>query len=231
MIAGGAIPFHILQKVQEFMPNAVLSAGYGCSELASCCCTGKVTAPNGNGHVRENYEIRIIDEDGKNLGVGEMGEVVVKRPQNWLGYLGNEEATKSIWIDNYIHTGDIGYFDEEETLFIVDRKKEILKYKNFHYSPNEIEQVILELPDVIDVSVCGIPDLIMTDLPAAAIVKKKNSTLSEKDVYDHVAGRMADFKHLRGGVYFVDTVPKTASGKTLKRIVKNILIKLYEARN
>ncbi|KAL5276276.1 hypothetical protein ACFFRR_001858 [Megaselia abdita] len=231
ILAGGAIPFHILQKVKQFMPNAIISGGYGCSELAACCTTGEVKAPNANGHVRENHEITIIDDDGNNLGVGDTGEIVVKRPTNWLGYHGNEEATKGIWINGCIYTGDLGYFDENETLFVVDRKKEILKYKNFHYSPNEIEQVILELPEVVEVSVVGIPDLIMTDLPAAAVVKKENSFLSEKDIYDHVARKMVDFKHLRGGVYFVDAVPKTASGKNLRRIVKEMLTKLYNAKN
>lgn len=230
LLAGSAIPFHVLQKIKEYFPNTIFSAGYGCSELGSCCCTGEVTAPNSNGHVRENYQIKIVDEDGNNLGVGETGEIVVKRPFPWLGYKGNPEASKDTYIDGQIFMGDLGYFDENGTLFVIDRKKDILKYKNFQYSPNEIEQVILELPDVVEVSVCGIPDLIATDLPAAAVVIREGSQLTESDVYNYVAKRMVEFKHLHGGVYFIDLVPKTVSGKNLRRVVKEKLTKLYDAR-
>lgn len=205
-------------------------AGYGCSELGSCCTSGEITAPNANGHVRENYELKIIDEQSNNLGVWETGEIVVKRPTPWLGYFGNDAATDHIWSDGQLLTGDLGYFDEKGTLYIVGRKKYIMKYQGFQYSPNEIEQVILELSDVVEVCVCGIPDFISIDLPAAAVVKKNGSSLSENEISEYVHRKMPVYKQLHGGVYFMDEIPKTVNGKSLRKVVKEKLINLHAAR-
>lgn len=222
---GSAVSFSALTAIQDYFPNSVIKVVYGMTEISSACVTGIAKGPGDNGGLRTNHVIRIVDDNGDNLGPNETGEIVIKSIFKWDGYYGNPEATQETYRDGWIFSGDLGYFDEEGSLFIVDRKKDILKYKNFHYTPSEIEQVIMELPDVVEVCVFGYPDEVATDLPAAAIVRVERSTLKESDVYEHVAKRMTDYKQLRGGVFFVDSIPKTASGKNLRKSVKDMLVK------
>lgn len=226
VVGGSAVPFPVIEKVRKAIPNCDITVMYGTTELGGPCTSGLPISPNANGRVKENTKMKIVDEDGNKLGVGEIGEILVQTPYKWNGYYGDKEATLKSIDDGWYKSGDLGFFDADGILFVVDRKKEILKYQNFHYFPTEIELVIQELPDVVEVCVCGLPDLIMTDLPAAVVVKKPGSTLCEKKVMDHVACRMDHYKHLRGGVYFVDKIPKTISGKNVRKEVKNLVIQL-----
>ena len=99
-----------------------------------------------------------------------------------------------------------------------------------HYYPNEIENIIHQIPGVVEVCVCGLPDIICIDLPAAMVVKSAGSNLSEENIFDHVADKMSDIKKLRGGVYFVDEIPKNSSGKYLRKTVKEMVIKLSKTK-
>jgi 4-coumarate--CoA ligase len=118
------------------------------------------------------------------------------------------------------------------TLFIIDRKKEVMKYKGYHVNPSEIENVIEKIDGVEIVSVVGIPDDIATNLSAAVIQKRPGyNNLTEKFIVDFVADNMAVQKHLHGGVFFVDDFPKTASGKIQKRFVKDIVINRMNKNN
>lgn len=233
LCGGSAVPAIIAKKMETYLPNGQVNVGYGMTEVAGVVTLEHSMRKRGSvGQVVFNIKIKIIDENGKNLGINEDGEILIKTSANCLGYYGNEKATKDlIDEDGWIHSGDIGHFDNEGFLFITDRKKEILKYKNFHFYPTEIEHVIRQIPDVVDVCVCGIPDVVATDLPAAAIIRKDNSKLTTDDVYNFVANKMAHFKHLYGGVYFFESLPMTPSGKVQRRKVRDILEKLYNRVN
>lgn len=227
-VGGSAVPFPVIEKVRKIMANCSIRVGYGMTEICGACSYGVPAGPNANGYVKENTKVKIVDDDGNKLGVGETGEIIIKTIFSWNGYYGNNKATlEAIDDDGWIKSGDLGFFDADGNLFVVDRKKDILKFQNFHYFPTEIELVIQELPDVVEVCVCGLPDLVMTDLPAAMVVKKQESSMIEKDIIDYVAGKMAHFKYLRGGVYFVNEIPKTASGKNVRRMVKDLVVELY----
>lgn len=202
--------------------------GYGITEIGggvSVNLTGKkcsvgVTVPN--------VDVKIISEEGVSLGIGQDGEICVKSIFSFIGYYGDENETKSILdTEGWLHTGDIGHFDNDGNLYLVDRKKDILKYKGYQISPTEIEGLIGQNSGVSVVSVVGIPDEIATDLPAAVIVRK-NSNVTEEEIFDLVAKNMSDFKKLRGGVYFVDSIPMTISGKIQKNKVKDIAIHLFK---
>uniref|UniRef100_T1GAU3 AMP-binding enzyme C-terminal domain-containing protein n=1 Tax=Megaselia scalaris TaxID=36166 RepID=T1GAU3_MEGSC len=104
-----------------------------------------------------------------------------------------------------------------------------MKSKGFHVSPSEIESLIVKIPEVQEVSVCGIPDVMTINLPAALVVKKQGTMLSEDTVKDYVAERMPHFKHLSGGVYFVDSLPRTASGKVIRKMVQEHAVKHYRS--
>uniref|UniRef100_T1H1B7 AMP-binding enzyme C-terminal domain-containing protein n=1 Tax=Megaselia scalaris TaxID=36166 RepID=T1H1B7_MEGSC len=104
----------------------------------------------------------------------------------------------------------------------IDRIKEIMKSKGYHISPSEIEELVLEIPEVADICVVGIPDVVTINLPAALVIRKNGSTLSQEAIQKYVADKMPHYKHLTGGVYFVDSLPRTPSGKILRRKAKEI---------
>lgn len=128
--------------------------------------------------------------------------------------------------NGWLHTGDIARVDEDGLVYIVDRKKDIIKYAGYQISPTEIETVILKVPGVVAVCVTGIP-VPGNDLPVALVVKALDSELTEEMIIDTVAESMVDFKHLRGGAYFVNAFPMTPSGKILRRKCRDIAVELY----
>ncbi|XP_037936533.1 4-coumarate--CoA ligase-like 7 [Teleopsis dalmanni] len=230
LCGGSALPYSLVDKIKLHIPNAVLLSGYGMSEVCGCIALGKVSSNGTTGQVAVNCKLKIIDDAGMSLPPGEVGEICIRTQFTWKGYYNNQDATDAIYTkDGWIYSGDMGYMSENGNLFIVDRKKDILKYNNFHFFPTEIESIIAEIEDVCEVCVCGIPDIVSSHLPAAAIVKKPNSHLTEQEVYDYVAKKMVHFKHLRGGVYFMDELSKTASGKNVRRKITEICEELHNA--
>lgn len=128
-------------------------------------------------------------------------------------------------------TGDIGFIDEAGRIFIIDRKKEVMKCKGYQVNPSEIENVIESIEGVEFVSVVGIPDPNATNLPAAVVVKRAEfDDLTEQFIIDFVAEKLPEYKQLLGGAHFVDELPMTPSGKIQKRFVKVIAIREYKEK-
>jgi acyl-CoA synthetase (AMP-forming)/AMP-acid ligase II len=165
-----------------------------------------------------NTECKIIDlETGAPLGPGEKGEVCVRGPQVMIGYLNNPEATaQTIDSDGWLHTGDIGYADEDGHFFIVDRAKELIKYKGLQVAPAELEAVLLSHPSVADAAVIPYPDDEAGEVPKGIVVLKEPT--APDVLLDFVAERVAPFKRIRH-IEFVDKIPKSASGKILRRVL------------
>ncbi|TMW49712.1 hypothetical protein DOY81_005201 [Sarcophaga bullata] len=217
-LAGSPLPYKLVEKLKKYVPDASILNVYGQTEISGSVALGLAIEDGYVGQLNSNIEVKIIDDDNKNLGPGEVGEICSRTYFHWPGYYDNPKATNDVYdSEKWIHSGDLGYFNEKGDLYVIDRKKDILKYNNYHFSPSEIEAVILELSDVVEVCVFGVPDIVFTFLPAAAIVKLPGSSLTGEKVSEHVKERMAHFKQLRGGVYFVNELPKTASGKMLRR--------------
>ena len=148
---------------------------------------------------------------------------------NFKGYYNNEEASRNaLDSDGYIKTGDIGFFNDDGVLFIIDRKKEIFKYRGFHVNPSEIENLIYSIQGVKIVTVVALPDLYRTSMAAAAIVKNLNSPLTTDEVLEFVTSQLPAYKHLHGGTFFFDELPMTPNGKILKREVKEKILKIIE---
>ena len=164
-------------------------------------------------------EGKIVDPvTGADLPYTQEGELLVRGPQIMRGYLHNEEATKAtIRPDGWLHTGDIGYFDSHGWLYITDRSKELIKYKGFQVPPAELEAIIASMKEVKDVIVIPVLDEEAGEIPRAYVVKQEAS-LTEGDVEKFVYDKVAPHKRLRGGVRFCDSVPKSASGKLLRRV-------------
>ncbi|EFA06717.1 Luciferin 4-monooxygenase-like Protein [Tribolium castaneum] len=178
-----------------------------------------------SGKVATYMKCKIRDpETGKSLGPGKVGELCFKGPMVMPGYYNNEEATRnSFTSDGWLLTGDLGYYDQDEYFYIVDRLKELIKYKGFQVAPAELEAVILSHPKVQDVGVVGLPDESSGELPVAFVVKKPGANLTEKEIIDFVAGKVSSQKRLRGGVIFVPAIPKNPSGKILRRELRKML--------
>ena len=133
------------------------------------------------------------------------------------GYLNNEEATReTVDEDGWLHTGDLAQIDSRGLVYIVDRLKELIKYKGYQVPPAELEAVLLSHPDIADAAVVGALDDDGEEVPKAFVVTQKGSELTESDVMEFVAGQVAPYKKVRK-VEFIDAIPKSASGKILRK--------------
>ena len=169
-----------------------------------------------------NTEVRIVDPaTGKDLGRNEDGELWIRGPQVMKGYLNKPEAT-AVTIDEegWLHSGDIGHVDDDDHYFIVDRLKELIKYKGFQVAPAELEGLLLTHPDVADAAVIPVPDLEAGELPKAFVVLKPGHSVSPEALMGYVAGHVADYKQIRL-LDLVYETPKSASGKILRRVLRD----------
>jgi len=177
-----------------------------------------------------NTEQRIVDIETGNheLPVGEDGEIIIRGPQVMLGYWRDPEETALTLRDGWIHTGDIGHLDAEGYLYIVDRKKDMIKYKGFSIAPAELEAVLAEHPAVQESAVIGVPDVEAGEIPKAFVVLYGDSSTSVtgEELITFVNGKLTGYKKLRE-VEFVEALPKIPSGKILRRELK----KLEKARH
>ena len=197
--------------------------GYGMTELSPvshATIVGQAKAGS-SGVTVSNTECRIVDESGNDLGVGEDGELLIRGPQVMKGYFGVPEATAAtIDDDGWLHTGDIAHFDEDGHIYVVDRLKELIKYKGFQVPPAELEGLLLTHPAVADSAVIGIPDDEAGELPKAFVTLKPGAEATAEEIQEFVAGQVAHFKQIRA-VEFLDEIPKSASGKILRRELRD----------
>lgn len=178
--------------------------------------------PGSSGITVPNTEVRVVDPaTGDDRGTGEEGELLVRGPQVMKGYLNNEEATRhTIDEDGWLHTGDIAVVDEDDHVSIVDRVKELIKYKGFQVPPAELEALIVSHPKVLDVAVIGIPDDEAGELPKAFVVAVPGSGITAGELQEYVAEHVSSYKRIRI-VEFVDEIPKSPSGKILRRLLRD----------
>ena len=169
---------------------------------------------------------RLIDDHGNNISAyGVPGEICVRGPIVTAGYFENPVANAQAFdSDGWFKTGDIGYCDEAtHKWYIVDRKKELIKVRGFQVSPSELEAVLLSHPRIIDTAVVGIRFPGSSELPRAYVVQRPGDdgrTLTENEVKQFLLSRLAKYKALEGGVQFIDVIPKSASGKILRRALQ-----------
>ena len=198
--------------------------GYGMTELSpvSHITPPGMFKPGSVGITVPNTEVKIVDPVTElPLGVDQDGEVWVRGPQVMKGYLNNEAATKStIDDDGWLHTGDIGHIDADGHLFVVDRLKELIKYKGFQVPPAELEALLLTHPQIADAAVIGLPDDEAGEIPAAYVVLKQGQDTTAADIQRFVAEQVASYKQVRK-LTFVDAIPKSASGKILRRVPRD----------
>jgi len=208
--------------------NAKVCQAWGLTEfLPATMAFSNTTPATSVGSLVSNTALKIIDPDtSKELGVNERGEIWLKGSQMMTGYYNRPEATRAcIDAEGWFHTGDIGYYDENEFVYIVDRLKELIKYKGFQVAPAELEEVLVQHADIADAAVIGVPDERAGELPKAFIVRKSEQ-LTKQDVHDYLKGEISHFKYLRGGITFCEQIPKSPSGKILRRLLRDTTSKL-----
>ena len=196
--------------------------GYGMTELSpvSHITPPGQTRPGSAGVTVSNTECKVIDAEGNELGVDEEGELLIRGPQVMVGYLGNDAATAvTIDSDGWLHTGDVARFDDAGHLYLVDRVKELIKFKGFQVAPAELEAILVTHPAVADVAVIGIPDEEAGEVPKAFVVLKPGAEATPEEIRAFLVGKVASYKQLRD-VEMIDQIPKSASGKILRRLLR-----------
>ena len=223
LISSGAAPLgQELEQACADRLNCQIYQGYGLTEVAGASHVNTIPVPSDKvgavGQVVPNTYSKIIDtESGKELGINEQGEVLIKGPHVMKGYLNNEEATKHcIDEDGWFHTGDIGYADEDGYFFIVDRVKELIKYKAYQVAPAELEAILVSHEAIADAAVIPSPDEEAGEIPKGFIVL--SSEISAEEIMKFVAEQVAPHKKIRK-IEIVDEIPKSASGKILRRVL------------
>ncbi|CAN6220545.1 unnamed protein product [Urochloa humidicola] len=227
MVMSGAAPMgkDLQDAFMAKIPNAVLGQGYGMTEagpvLAMCLAFAKepFEVKSGScGTVVRNAELKIVDPDiGASLCRNQPGEICIRGEQIMKGYLNDPEATKNtIDKDGWLHTGDIGYVDDDEEIFIVDRLKEIIKYKGFQVPPAELEALLITHPEIKDAAVVSMKDELAGEVPVAFIIRTEDSEISEDEIKQFVAKEVVFYKRINK-VFFTDSIPKNPSGKILRK--------------
>ncbi len=175
--------------------------------------------------LQDKTEQKIVDiETGEHeLPVGEDGEIIIRGPEVMLGYWGDHEETAHTLRNGWIHTGDIGHLDSEGYLYIVDRKKDMIKYKGFSIAPAELEAVLVEHHAVLEAAVVGVPDEESGEVPKAfvVLVSDLNYSVTDEELITFVNGKLTGYKKLHE-VEFVESLPKIPSGKILRRELKEL---------
>ncbi|KAL4028802.1 hypothetical protein IC575_012013 [Cucumis melo] len=230
IVMSGAAPMgkDLEDTVKARLPNAILGQGYGMTEAGPVLsmCLGFAKEPfnvksGACGTVVRNAEMKIIHpQSSLSLPRNHPGEICIRGPQIMKGYLNNEEATeKTIDKDGWLHTGDLGFIDDDDEIFIVDRLKELIKYKGYQVAPAELEALLTSNPNITSAAVIPMEDEAAGEIPVAFVVRSKGSKISENDIKNYISDQVIYYKRIRK-VFFVDSIPMAPSGKILRKVLK-----------
>ncbi len=215
---GMAVQKSVAEEWKEVTGCPLIEA-YGLTETSPAACINPITATEYNGAIGlpiSSTEACVKDEDGNTLPVGERGELCIRGPQVMQGYWQRDEATaKTIDSDNWLHTGDVAIMDEQGYFTIVDRLKDMILVSGFNVYPNEIENVLVSHPGILEVGAIGIPDVHSGEVVKVIIVAKDKS-LTEDDVKQFCRENFTGYKRPKE-IAFVDELPKSNVGKILRR--------------
>src|SRR4051794_11349069 len=215
---GAALPVELLRGFDEAFDCKVLE-GYGLSEtspVASFNHPDKERKPGSIGTPIAGVDMQVVDEDGKDLPTGAVGEIVIKGHNVMKGYWNKPEATAEVMRDGWFHSGDMAKVDDDGYFFIVDRKKDMIIRGGYNVYPREIEEVLYEHPAVREAAVVAVPHDELGEEVGAAVALKDGEQVSAEELQAYVKDNVAAYKYPRH-VWFVDDLPKGPTGKILKR--------------
>jgi acyl-CoA synthetase (AMP-forming)/AMP-acid ligase II len=230
------MPFEVIKKAIDVFPGVMFINAFGQTETAST-----ITALGPEDHVitgtdaekakklkrlqssigrpMEDVEVKIVDEHGKEVPRGEVGEIVARGPRVMSGYWKDPEKTAKAIRDGWLHTGDMGYMDEEGYIYLAGRGDDMIIRGGENISPEEVENVLYSHPKVEEAAVIGIPDPEWGQQPKAVVVLKKGEKATAEEIIEYCRQRLSSFKRPRY-VAFVDELPRTSTGKVLKRVLR-----------
>jgi long-chain acyl-CoA synthetase len=221
-LGGGAAVQRPVADRWQAVTGLVLLEGYG---LTECCPTVTVNPPQleaykgSIGMPVPSTDIKLVDDEGNEVAMGEAGEMLVKGPQVMKGYLNRPEATAEMMVDGWLATGDIATCDDDGFFYIVDRKKDMILVSGFNVFPNEIEEVAAMHQDVVEAAAIGVPHEVSGEIVKLVVVRK-NKNLSEKDLIQHCRKHLTGYK-VPKRVEFIEELPKSNVGKILRRELRD----------
>lgn len=225
-VSGGApLPEEILEQFREKFYRPIIE-GYGLSEASPVVSANslKKQKPLSVGPALKDIEVRIVDENEKELPVGEVGELIVKGPNVMSGYWNMPELTEKTLRNGWLFTGDLAKLDDEGYIYIVDRKKDLIIVKGINVYPREIEEVLHKHEKVEAAAVIGLPDKSSGEIPVAYIKPKENAEISDREMKAYLREHLANYK-LPKQIHVETDLPMTATGKILKRELKDKVLK------
>ncbi|RFU67534.1 long-chain-fatty-acid--CoA ligase [Peribacillus saganii] len=217
------MPYELVKQVKTLFPDVKVQNMYGQTENSPAATTLKdhyaLSKIGSVGEMLPKTEVRVVDEYGEPLPVGQVGEIVVKGPQVMKGYLKNDEATQQSIKNGWLYSGDLGRFDEDGLLYIVDRKKDMIIRGGENVYPVEVEEILYEIPEILEAAVVGVPDQVLGEVPKAYVVTKENKQLKEDQIISYCVKRLASYK-IPVEIEFLGALPRNASGKVLKMALR-----------
>lgn len=221
------MPVEVIATLRRILPGLRFWNCYGQTEIAPLA---SVLDPQGHdsrlgsvGRSVLHVETRIVDDDGGDVATGQIGEIVHRSPQLMSGYLNDPEKTADAFRDGWFHSGDLGRFDDDGYLTIVDRKKDMIKSGGENVASSEVENVILALDSIREVAVIGLPDPRWIERVVAVVVINPERLCTDMDIIAHCRGSLASYK-VPKSIVIVDELTKNASGKIMKREIRNQII-------
>ncbi|KAF9496567.1 acetyl-CoA synthetase-like protein, partial [Pleurotus eryngii] len=245
MVGAAPLTYEVTEQLIRVFPNAHIGQAYGMTETCTATTMWPIERKRGafgsGGQLLPGIVARVEKQDGTPAGFDEPGHLVIKTPSVALGYAENEEASKETFVDGWVRTGDEVRIDSNKEVWVLDRLKEIMKVRGFQVAPAELEGCLLDHPDVSDACVVGIPDDFSGEVPMAFVVPapysakrmqndKKVAGKIKTSIIQHVADNKVKYKHLAGGVEFIDIIPKNPSGKLLRRVLRDKARHLQKSR-
>ncbi|XP_008809099.1 4-coumarate--CoA ligase-like 1 [Phoenix dactylifera] len=233
MTAAAPLAPELLAAFEDKFPGVQVQEAYGLTEHSCITLTHGdprkrhgIAKKNSVGFILPNLEVKFVDPNtGRSLPKNTPGEVCVRSQCVMQGYYkNNEETERTVDKEGWLHTGDVGYIDDDGDVFIVDRIKELIKYKGFQVAPAELEAILLSHPSVDDAAVFALPDEEAGEIPAACVVMSPKARDGEEAIMRYVASNVATYKRIRV-LHFVDSIPKSSSGKILRRLLRERVTK------
>lgn len=217
--SGSTLPRPVFTGLEEGFPRARISDAYGWTEsgwITLCSHEDLVRKERSVGRASFGCELVILDDEGRELGPGEVGRIYAANPVQFLGYHGNPEATAAMRRGKWETGGDVGTVDDDGHLTILDRERDIIISGGENVYPAEIERVLADHPKILEVAVVGVPDARWGESPRACVVPRDGEEMTDEDVLGFCVGRLARFKHPRSVVQ-LDALPRNSMGKVLRR--------------
>ncbi|KAL7025584.1 hypothetical protein ACKWTF_013547 [Chironomus riparius] len=222
-VGGSVISSKSCEEFKQFIPNGKLFILYGSTEENFLSFNDSDKNFGSSGFVINNVQLKIIDDNGNSLGLNQRGEIHSKIPVQFSCYYEDPIKTKEAFDGEWFKSGDIGYFDDQGYLYVVDRKKELLKYKNYQVTPSEIEAIINVINGVSSSCVVGVPEPNTgNDIIHAFVIIDKEASLDKQFILNYVNDKVIDPKRIRGGVHIVDAFPLGMTGKVDRKKVKEM---------